>query len=660
MNSTTKQKGLISTVDFDPLGLIENNISDIICIHDPDGYYRYVTGAVGAILGYLPAELIGTSPYEYFHPDDIEGIRSQSHTWALAGRSAETRIEYRFRKKDGSYSWLQTQTTPILGSDGSITKLLTVSRDINDRKLAEQALQDNERSYRQLFMSSPAVKLIIDPITANIINANQATVDFYGYTFEELQTMTIFQINLGSPEDIIECLSKVSKDYCKSIPAQHRLKDGSIRDVEIYSGPVNIKGKLLLHSIIIDVTARKQVEELYLESEKRVRDFAEAVPDVSFIFDEDGQYIEVFGNEDLLSKPKEQYRGLSVYQVLQEEDANVILSEIRQVITSGEKRAGVREMKIGLEKRFILGRTVPLSYKVNGKNTVAVIATDITEQRRTERMLQVTYELRRRSDFIHDVLNGRESSDENLAYLSNKIGFDLSLPIFACNFLSDKFNFNQLESQGEGVHHVQKFKDIIMDAFSDIPNSVAWDCREGIGILYQATFKAGKWTQSKVIAGLFRDKLLECDANIVVSVGVSDVHTGIQGLKNSCRQALSAAIAARCQVVEGTDIVHYREAGIFQFIPELLGRDAAKEYIERNIGKLIAYDRERKINYLVTLEEILRGSSVRQTADKQFLHPKTIVFRQKRIEKILDINLNDYQTRLALAVAIQLYKLNNI
>jgi len=522
-------------LDFDPLSLIENNISDIICIHNPDGCYRYVTGAIEKILGYTSETLKGTSSYDYFHPDDIEGVRHY-HAQALAGRTGETRIEYRFRKKDGSYCWLQTQTTPVFDSEGIVTKLLTVSRDISDRKLAEQSLQ---------------------------------------------------------------------------------------------------------------------------ESEIRIREFAEAVPDYSFIFDEDGLYIEVFGNENLLSKPKEQYQGSSIYQILQEEDATFVLDEVQQAILSGEKRSCIREIRMGLEKRFISGHAVPLNYEVNGKKTVAIIATDITEQRRMERMLQVTYELRRRSDFINDILSGR-ASDENITYLSSKIGFDLNVPIFACMFLSNKIHFNQVDLQGEKLNSVQKSKDAMIDALRDIPNSVAWDCREGIGVLCQTKFDADEWIYNKQLASHIRETLLKHDASIVVSVGVSDVHTGIQGLKNSWRQGTNAAIAARCQVIEGMDIVHYREAGIFQFIPELLGKDAAKEYIERNIGKLIAYDREKKMNYVSTLEELLRGSSVRETADKQFLHPKTVVFRQKRIEKILNVNLGASHTRLALGVAIQLHKINNI
>lgn len=414
------------------------------------------------------------------------------------------------------------------------------------------------------------------------------------------------------------------------------------------------------HSFNIDITELKRAEELYLESEKKIRELVEAVSDHSFNIDEEGRYIEALGNQDSLPSPKEQFRELSFLQALQKHDAQFVLSEVGQAFESGKTRSNIRELKLGREKYFISGHTVPLSYKVDGKSTVAIIEKDIAHQSRTEIMLQVTYEQRLRSEFIYGIINGKEADDDNLAYLSSKIGLDLRLPVFVCHLLSSKFNLNDGNSQGERTNSVQKFKDVIMDALSDHHDCVAWDCGEGLGVLCQAAFKAADWAQSKEIAALIRDRLVEYDSSIVISVGVSDVHVGVKGLKNSCRQALSAALAAQCQVLGERNIIHYREAGLFQFIPELFGRDSAKEYIKRNIGKLLAYDREKKINYLSTLEELLRGSSVRKTADKQFLHPKTIVFRQKRIGTILDVDLGDYQIRLALAVAIQLYKLINV
>ncbi|MEM5770481.1 MAG: helix-turn-helix domain-containing protein, partial [Bacillota bacterium] len=85
---------------------------------------------------------------------------------------------------------------------------------------------------------------------------------------------------------------------------------------------------------------------------------------------------------------------------------------------------------------------------------------------------------------------------------------------------------------------------------------------------------------------------------------------------------------------------------------------AAREYIEQHIGKLLEYDQAKQTNYLETLEDLLRGVSVRETAKKHHLHPKSVVFRHKSIARMLNIDLNDYQTRLALGLALQLYKLN--
>lgn len=82
--------------------------------------------------------------------------------------------------------------------------------------------------------------------------------------------------------------------------------------------------------------------------------------------------------------------------------------------------------------------------------------------------------------------------------------------------------------------------------------------------------------------------------------------------------------------------------------------------MEDNIGKIIEYDQEKGTDLLNTLEEFLQNSSLRETAEKMFLHPKSIVFRKQRIEKILGISIESFEMRITLAVAIKLYKLSKI
>jgi PAS domain S-box-containing protein len=786
LSSSNINEQLVESVGFDLLNIIENNMSDIICIHTPDGCFSYVTRSVSAILGYFPADLVGSSPHDYVHPDDVERIRIDSHNRTSEGITVATRLEYRFRKKDGSYTWLQSHTTPILNSAGSIVKLFTVSRDISDRKQTEQALLDIEDTYRQLFMSSPAIRLTIDPISGYILDANQAAIDFYGYTAVELRTMTIYEINTATAKYITDYIAKVSDNYGNAIPFRHRMKDGTLKEVEVYSNRFRKKGKAQLHCIIIDMTARKRAEEelkdnreqlslvvegakagiwdwdmienqvhldrrwkemlgyeehevnseviewrklwhpedvshielamqnhldgktekfeveyrlrhrdgtyrwiltngkltrdqdgrptrwtgfniditkhkrteeLYLESEKRLRNFAEAVPDMSFIIDEDGQYIEAFGNASLFHIPKEKFRGLSVYQAMEEDSASSVLQEVRQSITSGMQRSGSREMKIGQEKRYFADRTVPLGYLVGGKRTAAVIVTDITNQRKTKKILQTTYELRRRSDFINDIINGRAIDNEKSQYFAKRLGIDFNLRWFGCMIICDKFDLDDGGSQGETINIVQEVKDSMIDTLNSLPNSVAWDCREGIGILCGATFETDEWESSKEIALQIRSALLQNEPSIRVYIGISDTQTGVEGLPIIYRQALNAARAAQTRIDKHVDILHYREAGIFQFIPEALGKQGAREFIERNLGKIIAYDREKRTNLLPTLEGILRDASVRETAERLFLHPRTVIFRRKRIGEILNIDIGAFETRLALAVAIELHKI---
>ena len=124
--------------------------SELICHHDPDGSYRYISPSVKKMLGYEIEELIGANPYEYLHPEDISLVRDQSHNPALQGNNING-VEFRMRKKDGSYIWLDTLTDTIQNDKGKVTSLITRSRDITDRKIAEKERNISEEKFRLLF-----------------------------------------------------------------------------------------------------------------------------------------------------------------------------------------------------------------------------------------------------------------------------------------------------------------------------------------------------------------------------------------------------------------------------------------------------------------------------------------------------------------------------
>jgi PAS domain S-box-containing protein len=122
------------------------------------------------------------------------------------------------------------------------------------------ALQSGEERYRQMFETNQAVKLIVNPQTGQIVDANQAACDFYGYPREALITLQIAAINTLPPEQIDIEMRNALAQRRRFFNFQHRLASGEIRDVEVYSGPVGSSGQTLLYSIVQDVTDRKEIE----------------------------------------------------------------------------------------------------------------------------------------------------------------------------------------------------------------------------------------------------------------------------------------------------------------------------------------------------------------------------------------------------------------
>ncbi|HSP15119.1 MAG TPA: EAL domain-containing protein [Thermoanaerobaculia bacterium] len=147
-----------------------------------------------------------------------------------------------------------------------------------EQKRQEDALRESERRYRQMFENNRAVQLLIDPGTGDIVDANMAACDFYGYPSGELKSMHIWDINvLGSDRVRSEMNDALSRDKSFFV-FRHMRSNGEIRDVEVHSGPVDIGGRRLLYSIIHDITERRRAEQALQQSEEKYRNIFKHAP----------------------------------------------------------------------------------------------------------------------------------------------------------------------------------------------------------------------------------------------------------------------------------------------------------------------------------------------------------------------------------------------
>jgi PAS domain S-box-containing protein len=158
------------------------------------------------------------------------------------------------------------------------------------RRMRFQRARDDQ-SFRLMFEGHSAIMLLIEPLTAKILDANQAAVNFYGYPKSRLCGMSVQEINTLPSEQIAAELQKAKNKQQDYFVFPHRLASGEERIVEIHSTPIALREKQVLFSIIHDITERKRAEEGLQTSEERYRSMLSAFPDTITITDLEGRVL---------------------------------------------------------------------------------------------------------------------------------------------------------------------------------------------------------------------------------------------------------------------------------------------------------------------------------------------------------------------------------
>ncbi len=130
--------------------LLSEYSADMICAHDPDGRYTFVSEACKQMLGYDKEELLGKNPYSFFHPEDASLIRKKVHGPLLNQSQPQISINYRFRKKDGSYIWLNTRSKAILDKKNKVQAIHTYSSDVTKVIEAENRIKEALKKEREI------------------------------------------------------------------------------------------------------------------------------------------------------------------------------------------------------------------------------------------------------------------------------------------------------------------------------------------------------------------------------------------------------------------------------------------------------------------------------------------------------------------------------
>ena len=235
--------------------LVESS-HDLISTHDLEGRILSVNARPTQVLGYSREELLRMNVRDLLVPevrhkfdkylDDIANLQEAQGTMHIQTRGGERRV----------WEYHSTLRTDAVG--GPLVR--SMAHDMTERLQAEEALRKSEALFKKLFEDHSAVKFIIDPDSGRVIDANEAAAKFYGWSREQLRQMKVEQINTLSPEEIRQAMAAVKSDQKGHFEFPHRLADGSIRTVEVFSSKIELEGRSVLHSIVHDITERKLAE----------------------------------------------------------------------------------------------------------------------------------------------------------------------------------------------------------------------------------------------------------------------------------------------------------------------------------------------------------------------------------------------------------------
>jgi PAS domain S-box-containing protein len=306
----------------------------------PEGIVKSVNEFGANYLGYETRELIGTDLFSLVLNSDREKI--QSYMLEIFNNHQEKgELEFRKVKKDGSIIWVRERTRLIFNEKGEPAELFIICRDVTERKRSEEVIREREELYRAMFEKNQAVKLLVDPDNGAIVDANIAACEFFGHSIDEIKKINFADITVSN-SNLLADLEQAKKEEVSYMILRNKLASGEIRDVEIYTSPISVRGKRLLFCIIHDITERKRAELALVESEKKYKNLTQNAPiAVTRILAEDKCYEYV--NEEFVRQSgysMQEFNKLSdekLIEMIYEEDREKVFSFYRNWSKNGNK-----------------------------------------------------------------------------------------------------------------------------------------------------------------------------------------------------------------------------------------------------------------------------------------------------------------------------------
>ncbi|MEI8216516.1 MAG: PAS domain S-box protein [Eubacteriales bacterium] len=423
---------------------IAENISDVIWVVDNNLKLLYISPSAEKLIGEPSDKYMGRNMEEKFPPEFLNEIRSiiteeiGNENNPQIHKDRTRQIETKMYRADGSTFWVSMHISFIREDDGSIIGFQGITRDISERKNAEEALKESEDRYRNIFALESDSLFIIDHETTSILEANNAASFVYGYSIEEFLKMKITDIS-AEPEETLKTIEEIQGTYTLIPIRYHKRKNGSKFPVEITASIFKMDNRNVILISIRDITDRVNSAEKLQSKQKELMDIIEFLPDATLGIDMEKRVIiwnKAIEKMTGIAAPEMIGKGEYAYTIPFYGDARPQLMDL--VLDYNEEVAGrYKNMKREDEAlvaevfcpalhnnkgAWIYTKASPLHDSAGKIIGVIESIRDITEKKESEELIRASEEKYRLiTENISDVIWIYNVSKEKFAYLSPSI-----------------------------------------------------------------------------------------------------------------------------------------------------------------------------------------------------------------------------------------------
>lgn len=296
-----------------------------------------------------------------------------------------------YRPNLKTYIWLEVDAVPILNKNNEVSQVISTFVDITKRRNTLKSLKESEERFRNLFKKGQLVQLLINPENGEIVDANEAAENYYGYSLNTLTSMAIQEINQLSEDTVFKKMDKVVAKQQEAFSFKHKLSNGEIRDVDVYSTKLEYQETNLLLSVILDVTERVNAIIALKDSQEMLSNIANNIPGVVVRYithNKANSKIEFVskGIENLLGFTQEEVfkNPTKIWSSIHKDDLELFTTSLSNATKKLESwQLDYRVVLKNGTVKWISGRGTPKVLE-HGEILWNILALDITQQRIAE------------------------------------------------------------------------------------------------------------------------------------------------------------------------------------------------------------------------------------------------------------------------------------